>query len=621
MVDPPLDAEPFQPTQMPIADGAALYDLACRLHVQTYYGIVAGGELQLLAGEIPAKLPLGLAVPSGAVVIGSRVARAGDHTTIVLEAPGSQGDLYGFYRMQLLAAGWQFAATSVERAPRPDGNEADGRNAGREDDPQRQDAYLLTGSGPAVRIHTEPARPGTTEVWIEVGLGAAEMPEGVPRLERLRGLGGWFLGLAPVPGGERVFVGGSHHFGRDNDVSAVMHHTSAESAVRVHGRYGEQLARAGWSPLRAGHDGALTWSTWVVPDAGNPKPYYACLSVIRLSWRDREFRIALEAVWATPGHRPAWLRAEECPWADGLSQMTQQPGAVRGADTASERLLTLFEHLESPMVGRAQEPEAAYTRQVARLVGGEEARELVAALPIPPHSRMVGGSTTPLAQGREWITVVLLTGLAPADIATFYHQELQAAGWRQEPEQDQFPSPSSAWASGFVDFRDLAGGEYVHPELGLACFATLGVAGDGQTEVHLHLHSFDPDHLDSLPLGDGPPAMRHGVFPTLVVPAGGSLDPLLRKGGGWRRFFDYATLYIAGDLAAIAAHYHAQLARSGWILRAAAIDGAQSWSTWSVPRAAQDTATGRLRITRSPFAPDTYSLELTDLPVEDRRWG
>ena len=251
----------------------------------------------------------------------------------------------------------------------------------------------------------------------------------------MRDLGRWFLGLTPTPGAERVFVGGSHHFGPENDVSAVMHDTSGESAVPIQGHYGEQLAGAGWSPLKSGHDGALTWSTWVAPDTGSPEPYYACLSVIHLGWRDREFRIALEVVWATPGHQPAWLRTEDCPWADGRSRSTtQEPGAVRGVDTATRRLLTLFEHLESPMVGRAQEPEATYTRQVARLVGGEKAREAVAALPIPPHSRIVGGSTTPFAQGREGITVVLLTGLAPADIATFYHQELQAAGWRQEPD-------------------------------------------------------------------------------------------------------------------------------------------------------------------------------------------
>ena len=150
----------------------------------------------------------------------------------------------------------------------------------------------------------------------------------------------------------------------------------------------------------------------------------------------------------------------------------------------------------------------------------------------------------------------------------------------------------------------------MHPELGLACFATLGLADDGQAEVHLHLRSCDLDPFDSVPLGGGPSAKRPEMFPTLVAPAGGSLDPLLRPGGGWRRFFDYATLYIAGDLAAIAARYHAQLVRSGWILRAAAIDGAQSWSTWTVPRDARDTATGRLRIGRSPFVPNTYSLEI-----------
>ena len=115
-------------------------------------------------------------------MIGSRVARAGDHTTIVIEAPGSQDDLYEFYRMQLLAAGWQFAGAPVERDPSQDRNEAGGQDAGREDDPHRQDAYLLTESGPAVRIHTESVRPGTTEVWIEVGLVPLKCRRGCPGL-------------------------------------------------------------------------------------------------------------------------------------------------------------------------------------------------------------------------------------------------------------------------------------------------------------------------------------------------------------------------------------------------------------------------------------------------------
>lgn len=189
--------------------------------------------------------------------------------------------------------------------------------------------------------------------------------------------------------------------------------------------------------------------------------------------------------------------------------------------------------------------------------------------PFPPGSRVVGSlvATRP--------TVVVDTNQSSEAVIAFYTERLTAAGWTvpddMPPRQGGFlQSGFGASGRGYAMFyRDDS------PALQVMTYAT---PGGGATI-----------HLSQLPEGVGP--MRHGhrsrmhrdifsVLPPIAPPLN---TQQFQEGGsgGDDRVSSNARIESDLDLAALNAHYTAQLERGDWRRTDGGENGPVAWSTWT----------------------------------------
>jgi hypothetical protein len=234
------------------------------------------------------------------------------------------------------------------------------------------------------------------------------------------------------------------------------------------------------------------------------------------------------------------------------------------------------------------DPRAA--AQGGQLLVGRLPDALPVDIPLPEGSTVVGS----LQRGTQSADIVLDASLPAKRVLDFYKDRLAAAGWGV-PESPELPEPDT-------DTPDPAGtccatATFVLNPFGFnpavpsySAFFCLGPRGPGLTvtayavgaaaaDVRLNLDA-NPDRLCWV--GDDPGTFggQKGPLPDLELPRAGRF-----VGGGSSGGVGTAesTMHIATELAvaALAAHYAAQLEQAGWTRRDAGQGGPLCWSSWT----------------------------------------
>ena len=255
-------AQPAPPPE----DAAMLRELAERLLIPPYPG-PPGVDLppaRLLAGAIPADLPLELPFPPGARLIGSVVRPSlsggpagpmvGEGVEVVLDTPDAPSAVIAFYDRALRAQGLFPPIFSPGRRP---GGFLPTAGGG------MPTFYCQSAGGPFVEIVAVARRDRPTDLRLRLQdfPGPCSVPPGPPPVQ---GPPPDPLPPLEAPAGVSILPSGSggSPFQRVSDAVAE----SDLSAAALEAHYARQLEAAGWQRTAGGASGPLAWSIWVVPE-------------------------------------------------------------------------------------------------------------------------------------------------------------------------------------------------------------------------------------------------------------------------------------------------------------------------------------------------------------------
>jgi hypothetical protein len=235
----------------------------------------------------------------------------------------------------------------------------------------------------------------------------------------------------------------------------------------------------------------------------------------------------------------------------------------------------------------------------AQLLPGQLPPEFTGDFPLPPDTRVVGSLVTTRP------TVVLDTGQSAEEVVAFYTAKLAEAGW-------ETPEEMSPRQGGFLHSGPY-GGVMRHSSAfyrgdGQSLHVTAFGTPNGRTTVHL---SVLPNYGRPMRHGPRGRSMHHDIFsilPPLAPPPGS--QQFQGGGGGGGGGDDYVTTYTRVetdlDLAALAAHYTAQLAQGGWRRTGGGEDDPVAWSTWNFEDDAREPWRALVVIMRQPDVPRRY---------------
>lgn len=244
-----------------------------------------------------------------------------------------------------------------------------------------------------------------------------------------------------------------------------------------------------------------------------------------------------------------------------------------------------------------------------QLLPGVLPPDLPFAVPLPPGSRVIGSAVQQIAdpfaglapwpdRRRQTWQVVFDTPAPVAEVAALYEQTLTGQGWTMEREGPRM-RPEGGFAADFEALRRthppppevqarMAAVERRHPEHRTFC-PPPGTAGalrlivapgqSGPTQVHLHFddHEWGPCGMQEMFEGG-----VTGRLPRLTAPDGVDLMPG-GGGGGTDHYTSQATATTDQPVAALEAHFAAQLTAAGWVRRAGQAEELLAWSAWTVP--------------------------------------
>lgn len=257
--------------------GSGLEELAERLLAPPYPG--PDGQVQtvqLLAGRLPADLPLQLPTPPNGRLLGSAVRGSGGRTAgtdVVLDAAGTATEVLDFYQSELARQGWTAAPTGPG-----------GPRGGFQPASMPVTSMFCRGqSGPwlsmtvvpkagglhDVRMHLETVHPGPCAQ--PPGL----VPPGIPP-------GSDLLPPLHAPTGVNVQIQGMG--GGPNRWSSEASAETGRSAAELEAHFAPQLQAAGWVRQAGQAQAPLAWSTWRVPGEGD---WHGFLFVLESAGQDR----------------------------------------------------------------------------------------------------------------------------------------------------------------------------------------------------------------------------------------------------------------------------------------------------------------------------------------------
>jgi hypothetical protein len=484
-------------------DSRTLQELALRLLIAPVNGVTQWQRATLLIGRASSRLSkdLTLPLPPDVHVFGSFVCDDGRHEVVFVASSETAEQVYKTCRDRLLAAGWHADDQSPSQS-------ADQRF--------RRDAYVRSKNGPCVYIYASPSPGRATRVRLDFIRDPSQTPRGRRRILRLWDLPGkLLLWLSPPPGGRHNFQGGDSSECQAT-CRADLRTTSDLTHVAAH--YHEQLLRRRWKPVQAGQDGALAWSTWLVPSIRGEQPWQAVFSVLRLPWARDSYRLAAQIAEVQAGDMPSWTH--HLPDASATSVGLDQTAQAKDADSDAATLHALVQEMLTPHLSDI--------RRDSLLLVGRMPDDLAMSLPLPAGGRLVGSSRT-IDDGT--VRIIVNSPLSLSHTVHFYRERFSAAGW-----QEQAMSPGDD-QEGFIR-QDPTMFALMKRDEGLRVTAIAGVSPDTSVDVHLsmwrvatsgstHRHTIDTCRAPSLGSLHHPRGDRN-LFPSIrcTVSAASELAPL-----------------------------------------------------------------------------------------------
>jgi len=498
-------------------------------------------------------------------------------SSTILRVPGPPDEISTFFFNYFQQGGWSVRY----RAPR--------------------ESWFEHRDGLVLRLRLSSVVPGMTDVWLLLLTESQYTLRGNQQSERLPTVATVLDAVSPPAGETRLA-----HAGEIKQLIVTSSYLLEEerSAARLLEHYRGELAHTGWLPLAAGHDGALDWSVWRVPDPEDSEPWYALMTVLTLPWAPRKYRLDLETVWVDPYSPPSWFPTEEpLPHRSrrGLSLNLKQEHQY------SEKLLImLVERLLDPFEGLAAvNAQGRFMPHAPVLV-----RELPPAwpetLPVPDGQLLLSRQLGP--EARDCILAIVLTARKAEQALAAYERVLHDHGW-QVLDPQLFPEVRAG-----IDDRDTRktklGASYRHSQLN----ALLGLMAEDESDASSHVVlTFIPNLSGGLAEdrenSDWLASSGLALLPVLNPPDQ-SVQRVTRTAVGPDGVHQRATINTPYDFTQITSHYTEQLAAAGWRMDASGTEGSLAWSTWTVHAGSVPSADGRLCIVRSPFTQGEYWLDV-----------
>jgi hypothetical protein len=557
-------------------DSRALQELALRLLIPPLDGVTQWQGAKLLVGRASSSVSKDLPLPRDAHVFGSIVCDDRRYESVFVAFSETAEQVYKTFQDRLLAAGWHADDQSASQRP---------------DLRFRRDAYVRSKDGLCVYIYASPSPGRATRVRLDIVRDPSQTPRGRRRIQRLWDLPGKLLlspsppSLSPPPGGRHNFQGGG---GSECQATCRADLWTTSDLTHVAAHYHEQLVRRRWKQVQAGQDGALAWSTWLVPSIRGEQPWQAVFSVLRLPWARDYYRLAAQIAEIHAGDMPAW--PHHAPDASATSVGVDQTAQAKDADSDAATLHALVQDMLTPHLYDI--------RRDAMVLVGRMPDDLAMSLPLPAGGRLVGSSET-IDDGT--VRLIVNSPLSLSHTVDFYRDRFSAAGW-----QEQSTSPG-ADQEGFIR-QDPTMFVLMKRDEGLRVTARAGVSPDASVDVHFTVNVAHGDVGEYTPAND-----RHvsRALPRLSPPPGGRQEPVtLWHSIGSIRTRSAAHLETYLDATRVMSHYGEQLRRIGWEQRSIETDGLLSWSTWAVSARDHAAPTGRLFVLRSPLVPKKYEVEV-----------
>lgn len=219
-------------------------------------------------------------------------------------------------------------------------------------------------------------------------------------------------------------------------------------------------------------------------------------------------------------------------------------------------------------------------------------------IPLLPGARVVGSLVA------HDSVVVLDTDQPGEEVVRFYREQLTGAGWLV----DDFMGPHQG---GFLHSRetDRQFGNFYHedgPSLTVLAYAT----ARGRTVVQL---TVTPDGGEAMrERGRHRREMEHNpwrILPPIASPPHSAQFSEGGSGGG-DRVSSSARVESDLDLAALAAHYIAQLERAGWQRTDSGESDPVAWSTWSFEDEDKEPWRALFVVLRRPDVPRTFWVQV-----------
>jgi hypothetical protein len=265
---------------------ALLEELALRL--STFPGDPRVDSLQLLVGQLPANLAIGIPLPEKSQVLGTLI-RSPEDIDIVLNSELSPDAVLNFYKECMTAAGWNELETmrSMHGGFVHAGFPAF----------ENRITFCKGPDGLAFTVNAFEGKQGHTDVRIDVNAGSEHSPCAQPNRMQQRMMHRDLQNLIPPlmpPKGAKQQGGGGGGGGDSWRSSATLDTDMELTALSTH--YAAQLAKGGWVRTDEGKTGPLAWSTWTFQDE-DKETWNGLFFILKRPGKERQHVLEVRIDW------------------------------------------------------------------------------------------------------------------------------------------------------------------------------------------------------------------------------------------------------------------------------------------------------------------------------------
>jgi hypothetical protein len=251
-----------------------------------------------------------------------------------------------------------------------------------------------------------------------------------------------------------------------------------------------------------------------------------------------------------------------------------------------------------------------------QLLVGQLPPALPFELPLPGGSRVLGT----LVRSSEYMDVVAESNLAADEVANFYRERMQAAGWK-ETEPLMYPH-----RGGFVSTMARHRGPQLILCQGASGPALTINASEGkrtQTDLRLNVDlSTENSPCNQQERIRHHPVDLQNLIPALIPPRG-SQQQAGGGGGGSNSWQSTAMLNSKSDVATLSSHYAEQLVKGGWTRDDEGHDQRSGWHTWTFEDREHKQWSGVFFMIRNPGEEGRYflSIRIERIGSGQNTWG